>query len=120
MDKEQVRAFCRSTDQVRQWQVWNSLSQFNRSAWAIRAQLVKDTFGFTEPMVRFVGLDAYRQAGGVVTTDLFSQTDEGVIEDVALVHQLAVDKLRRIASELATKEGWAWSPRTGRRSCRRA
>lgn len=109
MDKEQVRAFCRSTDQARQLQVWTALPQFNRSAWAIRTQLSKDSFTTTEPMVRFVGIDQYRRAGGIVMTDLFSHDNEGVIEDIALVHQLAVDKLRQIAGELVAEEGWAWS-----------
>ncbi|WP_371765540.1 ParB N-terminal domain-containing protein [Massilia sp.] len=109
LDAEQVRAFCRTSDQERQLQVWNSLTQYERSAWYIRNKLARETLDTSDPMVKFVGLDLYREAGGVVTTDLFSQGDEGIVEDVALLHQLAVDKLRGIANEIVASEGWSWS-----------
>lgn len=109
LDAHHVRAFCRTTDQARQFQVWNSLSQYERTPWHIRSKLSKETLDTNDPMVKFVGLNVYRDAGGMVTTDLFSQHDEGIVEDIALLHQLAVDKLRTIASDIATSEGWSWS-----------
>lgn len=110
MNAEEVRAFCRSGDQERQLQVWNSLSQWNRTAHIIRSQLAQDSLGTNHPLVVFVGLDAYKQAGGVVTGDLFSQdANDGFVEDLALLHQLAVDKLRTAAADIVTAEGWSWS-----------
>lgn len=109
LDAEQVRAFCRTTDQARQLQVWNSLTQYERSAWHIRNRLARETLDTSDPMVKFVGLNLYREAGGTVTSDLFSQGDEGAIEDIALLHQLAVDKLHGIANDIVASEGWSWS-----------
>jgi len=110
MGSEEVRAFCRSADQERQLQVWNALPQWNRTAYIIRNQLAQDSLGTNDPLVLFVGLDAYKQAGGVVTRDLFSQdANDGFVEDLALLHQLAVDKLRTAAADIVAAEGWSWS-----------
>jgi len=110
MGPEEVRAFCRSADQERQLQVWNSLSQWNRTAHIIRSQLAQDSLGTNHPLAVFVGLDAYKQAGGVVTSDLFSQdANDGFVEDLALLHQLAVDRLRTAAADIVAAEGWSWS-----------
>ncbi|UVW30569.1 ParB/RepB/Spo0J family partition protein [Massilia sp. H6] len=110
MGPEEVRAFCRSADQERQLQVWNALPQWNRTAHIIRNQLAQDSLGTNHPLVVFVGLDAYKQAGGVVTGDLFSQdANDGFLEDLALLHQLAVDKLRTAAADIVAAEGWSWS-----------
>ena len=110
MGPEEVRAFCRSADQERQLQVWNALPQWNRTAYIIRNQLAQDSLGTNHPLVVFVGLDAYKQAGGVVTGDLFSQdANDGFVEDLALLHQLAVDKLRTAAADIVAAEGWSWS-----------
>lgn len=110
MGAEEVRAFCRSADQERQLQVWNALPQWNRTAHTIRSQLAQDSLGTNHSLVVFVGLDAYKQAGGVVTGDLFSQdANDGFVEDLALLHQLAVDKLRTAAADIVAVEGWSWS-----------
>lgn len=54
----------------------------------------------------FVGLEAYRAAGGGVTADLFS--GEQVIEDVALLEQLFADKVAEKQQEFID-QGWAWA-----------
>jgi ParB family chromosome partitioning protein len=109
MNAEAVRAFCRSSDQERQLQVWNALPQYNRMPYHIKSHLAQDSVGTDNKLVAFVGLDAYREAGGTVTVDLFSERDDGRIEDLALLHQLAVDKMQQVAGEIVKKEGWAWS-----------
>lgn len=110
MGPQEVRAFCRSTDQERQLQVWQSLPAWSRSAHYISHHLSQDSMSTNSAMVAFVGLDAYRAAGGHVAADLFSeQTDEARVEDLALIHQLAVEKLQGIAAEVMTSEGWSWS-----------
>ena len=60
------------------------------------------------PMVRFVGLDTYEQAGGGIRRDLFAEDDAGLyLLDAALLERLAQDKLAGIAAEVKA-EGWAW------------
>jgi ParB family chromosome partitioning protein len=110
MGPDEVRAFCRSDDLERQLQVWNALPQWSRSAYTIRHHLSQDSVGMDDAMVLFVGLEAYRAAGGTVATDLFSlETDQGRVDNLALLHQLAVEKLQAIAADIVEKEGWAWS-----------
>src|SRR3546814_10996888 len=57
--------------------------------------------------VRFVGLNAYEAEGGVVLRDLFSQNDEGWLQDVALLERLVAAKLTSEA-ETIKAEGWRW------------
>ena len=54
-------------------------------------------------LVKFVGLDAYEQAGGTLEIDLF--TDAGFIENAPLLEKLALDKLTVCAELLADIEG---------------
>lgn len=56
-------------------------------------------------MVKFVGLAAYKKAGGTLRDDLFATDDEKIIEDYTLVETLAQKKLERIREKVA-KEGW--------------
>src|SRR3546814_3165185 len=56
---------------------------------------------------RFVGVEAYEQAGGRVTRDLFSERDDGYLDDVKLVHKLALQKLKAKAKEL--EANWKWA-----------
>jgi ParB family chromosome partitioning protein len=107
--REEVRAFCVTSDKERQLQVWNTLPQWSRTAWYIRSHLSRDSIDIKDALVTFVGLDTYREAGGHVAVDLFSATEgDGRIEDVALLHQLAFEKLNAIATDIVEKEGWLW------------
>jgi ParB family chromosome partitioning protein len=56
---------------------------------------------------RFVGVDAYEQAGGAVERDLFEHDDGGWLQDVALLDRLVTQKLTAEAETIA-KEGWKW------------
>ena len=60
-------------------------------------------------IARFVGVDAYEAAGGIVLRDLFAHDDEtGVwFEEPALLEKLATGKLQAAADELATRWKWA-------------
>ena len=67
---------------------------------------------YRHPLVRFVGLDTYEQAGGGIRRDLFAEGDAGVyLTDAALLERLAQDKLAGIAAEVKA-EGWAWADAT--------
>ncbi len=57
-------------------------------------------------MVKLVGQEAYEQAGGVVTTDLFS--DKVYFEDRSLMESLATAKIQLEADKL-TAQGWKWT-----------
>src|SRR3546814_8391782 len=71
--------------------------------------LITDQLTPHNRLVQYVGIEAYLAAGGSVTRDLFSSTDQEVaaLTDGALVQKLATDKLAQDAQALAG-EGWKW------------
>lgn len=54
--------------------------------------------------MRFVGIEAYEAAGGVVRRDLFDDAQSRFLSDAALVQRLATDKLETLA-EAVRAEG---------------
>lgn len=68
-------------------------------------------------LVRYIGLDAYRDAGGEIAADLFFDDDErDIILNPALVEKLATEKGAIEAQQLGQSSGWldAWlAPVTG-------
>lgn len=103
-----LEAFTVNPDHARQEQVWEAIQRsHNRQPWYIRDLLTETTVPTDDKRVRFVGVEAYEQAGGVMLRDLFSDEDEGWLENPALLDQLVSDKLKGIADDVAA-EGWKW------------
>lgn len=108
MKLDQLMAFTLVDDQERQVKVWESLPKHSRSHYEIRNALMGSRLPVSNKLVRFVGIESYREAGGVFYEDLFSQNDQdGYIEDVALITQLANEKLEATATSFRA-QGWAW------------
>ena len=105
---DQLQALTGTTDHERQVMVWN-----NAMGWKKEPRYLRDAVEETKTpvennrLVKFVGLDAYEQAGGTLEIDLF--TDAGFIENAPLLEKLALDKLAVCAELLADIEGWQWS-----------
>ncbi len=57
--------------------------------------------------MRFIGLEAYVEAGGYVMRDLFSSEEDGWLQDPALVELLVNEKLSEFAQAIGA-EGWRW------------
>lgn len=108
MTLEQLMAFTVTDNHARQEQVWEHVngSQFI-SAHQIRRLLTEDAIAATDRRVRFIGIDAYTEAGGYVMRDLFSTDDDGWLQDPALVELLVNEKLSEVAQEIGA-EGWKW------------
>ena len=105
---EQLMAFTVTHDHARQAQVWEVIQRsYSKEAYQIRRMLTETTVRASDKRAQFVGLDAYAEAGGVVTRDLFQNDDGGWLEDVALLDRLVADKLKVEAETIAT-EGWKW------------
>lgn len=108
MTLDQLMAFTVSEDHARQEQVWEILAHsHNKSPGFIRARLTEATVPASDPRARFVGVDAYVQAGGCVLRDLFEEDRGGWLQDAALLDKLATDKLKAEA-EAISAEGWKW------------
>jgi ParB family chromosome partitioning protein len=108
MTLEQLMAFTVNGDHARQEQVWEGLSRsHNREPYNIRRQLTDGAVRASDRRVRFVGVEAYEAAGGIVMRDLFQHDEGGWLQDPALLDRLAVEKLQTEAEALQA-EGWKW------------
>ena len=111
IDLEVLKSFAVTTDRARQMAVWEQVRQqgYRPSGWQIKRMLTEDRVPATSVTARFVGVDAYEAAGGVVDRDLFADEDErGIwLADPALLDKLAADRLQAPADELATRWKWA-------------
>lgn len=76
---------------------WNDYHLKN----ALRPQSVKDS----DRRAVFVGLDAYKDAGGTMKGDLFAE--EIYLDDTALLDRLFAERLDDAAAEVAA-QGWKW------------
>ncbi len=108
MTLEQLMAFSVTADQARQEQVWDNVTSSGYDEpYQIRRMLTENTVRAADKHARFVGLDAYEQAGGGVLRDLFQQDDGGWLQDVSLLDRLVTEKLKAEAETIAA-EGWKW------------
>lgn len=72
---------------------------------AIRDHFAKESVPATTPLARFVGADAYTEAGGALVPDLFAEHRD--FADGALLRRLAESILGYEADRIKTAEGWA-------------
>ncbi|RKF17738.1 ParB/RepB/Spo0J family partition protein [Altericroceibacterium spongiae] len=71
----------------------------------IRQLLKPQSVTDTDRRVKFVGLDAYKEAGGPISCDLFE--DDIYVDDVELLDKLVNEKLSAEAERIS-QEGWNW------------
>ncbi|MCF8710330.1 ParB/RepB/Spo0J family partition protein [Rhizorhapis sp. SPR117] len=108
MTLEQLMAFSVSDDHERQEQVWELLAHsYNRSGAYIRQKLTENSVRVADKRVRFVGVEAYVEAGGGVMRDLFEDDDGGWLTDPALLDRLVTEKLQAEGEKIGA-EGWKW------------
>jgi ParB family chromosome partitioning protein len=105
---EQLTAFAITEDHTRQEAVFERLS-YNRDASTIRRLLTETHVPATDRRARFVGVEAYTEAGGTILRDLFTEDRGGYFEDVALLDFLVTAKLGRAADTIRDAEGWRWT-----------
>jgi ParB family chromosome partitioning protein len=106
-----VTAFTLGADHAAQLAVWNQLKDNSYiPPYTVKRLLTASTVPLDCDLGMFVGAQAYEAAGGKVTTDLtdlFSDDDDGFMDDATLVRRLAIEKLEAKAAELSTE--WAWT-----------
>ena len=108
---DQLQAFASTPDRGRQLDVWNKVRNqtgYTPTAGWIRNELQQGLVSAASARARFVGLKAYKAAGGTVEEDLFAAEDERsvLIRDVELLSDLASRKLQSARRELG--DGWRW------------
>jgi ParB family chromosome partitioning protein len=108
MTTEQIHALALCDDHEKQERLWFDAAQsWLRDPYHLRAAIVEEEIDASEnPLISFVTLDAYVAAGGYVRRDLFSESENaGYITDMALLQQLATERLLVIAQDVSA-EGW--------------
>jgi ParB family chromosome partitioning protein len=107
LDLDQLMAFTVSDDHAAQEQVWDALPQWNHSPDTIRSHLMVSNVETHDRRVRFVGIRAYKKAGGHILRDLFQPEHEGYLTDPAILDRLVIEKLEAGAKAIRA-EGWKW------------
>ncbi|GAM97377.1 putative plasmid stabilization protein [alpha proteobacterium U9-1i] len=102
-----ARAFCLTDDHAAHDAVLKTLSRPIQSAQSVRACLTQGRVPAHDRLARFVGLDAYAGAGGVLRKDLF-ENDVVFLDDGELLRRLASEKLDGLA-DAERKKGWGWT-----------
>ena len=111
LDLDTVQAFAMTADPARQRAVYEELrtGHVRPSPWQVRRRLAEGRVPGAAALARFVGVEAYEAAGGVLDRDLFADDEgEGLwFDDPKLLADLAMQRLRVAADELATHWKWA-------------
>ena len=109
MTLEQLMAFTLTDDHARQEQVWQIVSErpYDADAHTIRAMLTEKTVESSDRRALFVGVDAYKAAGGTIVADLFAENDDCYLENPGLLDELCTAELKTVAESLRP-EGWKW------------
>ncbi|SPJ22480.1 ParB/RepB/Spo0J family partition protein [Palleronia abyssalis] len=108
MTLEQLMAFTVNPDHERQEQVWAAIAQgYSKEPYTIRRMLTEATVRASDKRARFVGLEAYEEAGGAILRDLFQSDDGGWLQDTGLLDRMVAEGLNDAAAEIAA-EGWKW------------
>ena len=112
LNLEHLAAFAATRDQGRQLELWNRVKDNDYAPHAgwIRREVTVDYVLAGTDRARFVGLDAYREAGGRIDHDLFSDEEDAgaILIDPEVLDRLAGDKLQQASGALAG-EGWKWT-----------
>ncbi|MEW4571324.1 ParB/RepB/Spo0J family partition protein [Tautonia sp. JC769] len=101
-----LMAYTITDDHSRQLAVFHSLQGWQQNdPRAIRSAITGVMMEAGHKLARFVGLDTYKQAGGMLRSDLFSE--EIFLEHPELLQALADEKLF-LEGERVKAEGWGW------------
>ncbi|HKX94647.1 MAG TPA: ParB/RepB/Spo0J family partition protein, partial [Methylibium sp.] len=108
---DQLMALALSDDHAVQEQAWFEALPWDREPAAIRRRLTAgEVEAATSALARFVGIEAYEAAGGIVRRDLFDDAQSRFLSDPALLERLAIEKLEVHAAAIraGASEGWKW------------
>lgn len=107
IDLEDAQAFALVDDHEAQERVLAELSGWRLSPQTIRRALTESEVPTSDKRMRFIGIEAYQAAGGVIRRDLFSDDDTAYAQDAALLERLVSEKLAGTAKGVEA-EGWKW------------
>jgi len=102
---DHLMAFTVSDDHARQQQVYNALKArpYGIQPHEICRMLTEGAVPADDRRVKFIGIDAYAAAGGVIIRDLFTENDDGWLQDAELLDRLVAEKLQKEADAVAAE-----------------
>ena len=105
-----AKAYASTASHERQLMVWEQMANHwqGNNADTIRRMIAHASLPSTSPIARYVGEEAYREAGGRIESDLFQAEtgDKWLDSEIAL--RIAGEKLQAFAVEVATETGYGW------------
>lgn len=105
-----AKAYASTAGHERQLMVWEQMANHwqGNNADTIRRMIAHASLPSTSPIARYVGEEAYREAGGRIESDLFQAEtgDKWLDSEIAL--RIAGEKLQAFAVEVATETGYGW------------
>ncbi|MGE0531901.1 MAG: ParB/RepB/Spo0J family partition protein [Hyphomonadaceae bacterium] len=108
VDLDQLGALAFTDDHALQEKAFFDAPEWQRTPDQLKARVTQAHVAETDKLARFVGVDAYVEAGGAVASDLFADEDETrFLADRELLVRLAEAKLEPIVTEVQA-EGWAF------------
>lgn len=108
VDLDQLGALAFTDDHALQEKAFFDAPEWQRTPEQLKARVTQAHVAETDKLARFVGIDAYVEAGGAVTSDLFADEDETrFLADRELLVRLAEATLEPIVAEVRA-EGWAF------------
>ena len=109
IDMEALQAFSLTTDHARQMAVWEQLSgmAYQANAYQVERMLTSERVPSHAAIAKFVGVNAYKAAGGSFLRDLFSTESNTWLDDPDLLNELAMAKLTKEADKLSGDWNWA-------------
>ena len=109
IDMETLQAFSLTTDHARQMAVWEQLSgmAYRPNAYQVERLLTAERVPSGAAVATFVGINAYKAAGGTFLRDLFSTRSNTWLDNPDLLNELAMNKLTKEADKLAADWNWA-------------
>lgn len=110
LSTDQARAFAATNEpelQAAAWEHFARRSNWDRDPASIRA-FYKVGDHETARLLKFVGVEPYREAGGHFELDLFADAQEhrGRVADEPLLHRLAESKLKLARAAIREAAGW--------------
>ncbi|AET73325.1 ParB family protein [Emiliania huxleyi virus PS401] len=99
-----AQAFTISDDEAAVLHVLGQVTGRDFRPQAVRDALTPETARGDDRRAIYVGLDAYADAGGRITPDLF--TGNAILHDPKLLHRLFTEKLELEADAIHDAEGW--------------
>lgn len=105
---ECVMAFTLTEDHARQLVVWNLVKDgYHIHPQSIKRHLTETAYSAGSSLGRFVGIEAYVAAGGLLLRDLFADNATAHMDSPELLERLAVEKLQQAVKPFEAEWKWA-------------